>query len=134
MGATILNRKVRKGRLGDVEFQLNPTTMDVENGNNWTFIESPGMEQAIPMRTTGKPLTYSFELYMNSDHMNHCDVNGCLEKLNRYRKSSEPVIFAWGRMALRAVITDCKVQVLAWNKELGIKEVKVPITLAIIRT
>lgn len=125
-------RKVVKGKLGDLTFQLNPTTMSYDAGGVWAQINSPGMTNPISSYSYGKPKIFNFELWINKRHEAPVNVAEVFEKLNKYRNSKEPVIFAYGSFVCKVIVTECPFNIEAWNKNLSITEMKIPITLQIL--
>lgn len=125
-------RKVVKGRLGDLTFQLNPTTMSYDAGSIWAQINSPGMDNPISSYSYGKPKTFSFELWVNTRHEAPTNISDIFTKLNKYRNSKEPVLFAYGSFVVKVIVTQCPFDIQAWNNKLSITEMKIPITLQII--
>lgn len=125
-------RRVVKGRLGDLTFQLNPTTMQYDTGGVWAQINSPGMTNPISSYSYGKPKQFKFELWINRKHQAPVNMGDTFNKLHRYRNSKEPVIFAYGSFVCKVIVIDCPFDIEAWNSNLSITEMRVPITLQVI--
>ena len=122
-------RKVVKGKLGELVFQLNPTTMKYDAGSVWAQIDSPGMENPISVYSYGKPKEFSFELWINKKHDVPVDVGFVFNTLNKYRNSKAPILFAYGSFVVKVVVIDCPFEIEAWNNKLSIIEMKIPITI-----
>ena len=125
-------RKVTKGKLGDITFQLNPSDMVYNAGANWAMTNSPGMPNPLSSYSGGKEKTFTFELWLCKNHEHPVDMGTVFNKLNAYRNSKEPVLFAYGSFVCRCVVTDCPFNIEKWNSKLSITHMRVPITLRII--
>ena len=122
-------RKITKGRLGDIKFQLNPTNINYDAGGTWATISSPGLDKPITSYSYGNPGIISFELWIYERHEIPVNATEVYKKLDEYRKSKEPIIFAFGSFVTRVVITSCPITLESWNPQLQLKELRVQITL-----
>lgn len=125
-------RKIVKGKLGDLKFQLNPTTTNYDGGAVWSQINSPGMSKPIISYSYGKPETFSFELWFNTRHINPVNIQYVFKKLMEYRNSKKPVIFAYGTFVKRVVVLECPISIEALDSKLNLTELKVPVTLQVV--
>ena len=125
-------RKVTKGRLGDLTFQLNPTNMQYDAGGVWAQINSPGMDKPILSYSYGKPRTFTFELWVNKRHEAPVNMSEVFNKLNTYRLSKEPVIFAYGTFVCKVIVLECSFNIEAWDRNLNITEMRISVTLQIL--
>jgi hypothetical protein len=125
-------RKVTKGRLGELTFQLNPSNMQYDAGGVWAQINSPGMDKPILSYSYGKPRTFTFELWVNKRHEAPVDMAHVFNTLHKYRLSKEPVIFAYGSFVCKVIVLECPFNIEAWSKNLSITEMKIPVTLQIL--
>lgn len=125
-------RKVTKGKLGELTFQLNPTNMQYDAGGVWAQINSPGMPKPILSYSYGKPKTFNFELWVNKRHEAPVNMAEVFNKLNEYRNSKKPVIFAYGSFVCKVIVLECSFNIEAWNNNLSITEMKIPVTLQIL--
>lgn len=121
--------KVTKAKLGDITFQLNPTTITHDGGSVWSEVNSPGMSQPIQVYSYGKAETYNFEMYIYTRHKESVDAEYIVNKLNEYRKSKQSVIFRYGRFVGRVIVRECPFNVEAINKNMTLQELRIPITL-----
>lgn len=123
-------RKVTKGKLGDLTFQLNPTTINYAGGGwTWNDIPSPGMLNVMTQKGAGKPFTIQFELYVN-ERMQPLhkfprpkfSVNDFTIKLNSYRDSSTTVLLAMGSKVYKVVVTEFSYVGVSFNSDFNIYE------------
>ena len=125
-------RKVTKGKLGELTFQLNPSNMKYDTGGVWAQINSPGMSKPILSYSYGKPRVVTFELWVNKRHEAPVDMAHVFNTLHKYRLSKKPVIFAYGSFVCKVVVLECPFNIEAWSKNLSITEMKIPVTLQIL--
>ncbi len=125
-------RKVTKGKLGELTFQLNPSNMQYDAGGVWAQINSPGMGKPILSYSYGKPRTFTFELWINKRHEAPVDMAHVFSTLHKYRLSKEPVIFAYGSLVCKVIVLECPFNIEAWNNNLSITEMKIPVTLQLV--
>ena len=125
-------RKVIKGKLGDLTFQLNPTAMTHDGGAVWTDITSPNMKKPISSYSYGNPETYTFELWFNERHEVKCNVNKAYKTLDQYRKAKKALIFAYGNLVKTVVIQSCSFQIETWDKDLKVAEFRATLTLKVV--
>lgn len=135
-------RSIVKGKLGDLVFPLNPTTLQYGGGIEWIPINSPGMSNPIWQSGNAKPHTISFELYINKkfqtfegtlDFIKTVDVAECLAYLRKYRGSREAIIFAYGdHYVNRVVVADMTISGETYDSLLRIVELKAQITLNVV--
>lgn len=112
-------RKVTKGKLGDLEFQFNPSQIVDSGGVVWSEINSPGMTTPIVQYAHGKSKAYQFEVYVNDKAMQPVNVSSFVRTIKSYRESKEPVIFAFGNFVQRCVINDTQITYQAFDKSLN---------------
>lgn len=125
-------RKVTKGKLGELTFQLNPSDMQYEAGGVWAQINSPGMSSPILSYSYGKPRVFTFELWVNRRHQAPVNMADVFNKLHKYRLGKESVIFAYGSFVCKVIVLECPFNIDRWNKNLSITEMRIPITLQIL--
>lgn len=123
--------KLLKGRLGNIRFQYNPSSIEYTGGRSWLNITSAGMK---PIPTSGGflPQTLSFELMFTGRSFEPVEIDQIFKQLVAYRESAEPVAFIFGSsVAVYAYVIDCPIRMEAFNRNLALLEFKVPITLQI---
>lgn len=123
-------RKIVKGRLGDVEFQVNPTTIELGGGKNWSEIAIPGSEVPLMQLGSGKSNTFSFELYINEWMFGKkINANKFVEEIYRCRGSRKPVKFVMGHLVKNVIVNEINITVNSFNPDLSFREVTMTVTL-----
>lgn len=113
-----LERKVTKGRLGDMIFQFNPSTITYGGGATWNTVSSAGGTKPITQYGTGLPDVFNFELWMSERTFVGVDAKAQMDLLDSYRKSKSSVVFVYAGFSRRVVITECTIEIEELNKEL----------------
>lgn len=123
-------RKVVKGRLGNAQFQVNPTTISYGGGMNWTEVPSAGMSVPLMQLGCGMSNTFSFELYIN-EWMFDYKVNAqeFVNEIFRCRGSQRPVKFIIGKMVKDVIVNSCEITAQSFNPDMTFREVTMSITL-----
>lgn len=125
-------RKVLKGQLGDLKFQLNPTSMAHDGGAVWSEITSPGLATPISSYSYGNSEIYSFELWFNKRHQVKCDVAKAYKTLKTYRNSKTKHVFVYGSIAKNVIVQECSFQIDAWDSKLNVTEFRASISLKVV--
>lgn len=117
-----LKRKVVKGRLGNLTFQLNPSEMQYSSGAEWVNIQSPGMTYPKLMYSKGKPPVVKFRLWFNQRHYAPVNMHFAYDELHKYRNGRELQVFAYGSFVGRVAVINCDFDIQAWRTDLRISE------------
>lgn len=125
----VRNDRITRGKLGDIEFQLNPTEIVHDDGAVWSEINSPGMARPITNYSYGRAGTYQFELYFNKKYYRSVDIPAVLTKIKQYRTSKSTVLFTYMGTTTKVVVLDCSIRIMSMNKNLVPTEVTISMTL-----
>lgn len=132
MKNAITDRKIKKGTLGDLVFQLNPTSMTHDGGAVWADIPSPGIKTTVSSYSYGNPEIFTFELWFNNRHAIVCDVPKAYKTLDKYRKAKTQVLFTYGTTVKKVVVQSCSFQIEAWDKKLNVSEFRATVSLKVV--
>ena len=128
-----MSRKITRGKLGDFNFPINPTTLKYDGGVEWKPINSPGMANPLWQSGNAKPHTISFELYVTKKIETYVDVSACLAYLRKYRGSRESIVFAYGEHYVnKVVVADLSITGERYDELLRCVEFKAQITLNVV--
>lgn len=128
------HRKVVKGRLDKLTFQVNPTTIAYGGGVNWTEVGVP--ERYAPLIQSGSPKTetVAFELYMDEWMFDHkINVQDSVDWIHTLRDSRQCVKLVLGNFVRWVVISDCQTSGESFNPNLSLREVKINMTLWVVK-
>jgi hypothetical protein len=132
--AGLFNQNITKGRLGNIDFQLNPTEITHDDGANWGEIVSPGMQRPITTYNSGRAGTYTFTLYFNNKHTKAVNIPAVKKELQSYRIGRAPLLFTYMGSTTKVVMQECSFQILSMDSKLNPTEMNVSITLKEIYT
>jgi hypothetical protein len=121
-----------KGRLGEITFQVNPTSIIDSGGREWINVVSAGM-RPIPVSTGWKPRTLTFDMLFNYNIFVDLDMERVLSLLKIYRNSDATIKFVFGEAyAVDCNVIDCPIQLESFYWNLSVTEIKIPITLQVV--
>lgn len=114
-----------KGKLGDVVFQFNPTTVSEDGGRTRIALTSANMKPKNV--TTGyKEKTITFELLF-ADGYSTYDCQRALAKLIEMRDSDKPFNLILGRYYSGKVFVDASTAIESFHPDLRPKMFRIPI-------
>lgn len=92
-----MNKKITRGKLGSLRFQINPTEFSRSTGGAYNEVASPGMLKPIIVYGGGSNKVTSFDLYLNARHQNALPVpiKTYIETFEDYSEKGEPVMFTY---------------------------------------
>ena len=127
-------RKVTKGMLDNLVFQVNPETISWSEGATWATSDSPSRYVPLIQHGCNKPKIVSFELYVN-EWMFDRKVNAELfeAELSRMANQHFGLILLLGEMAEFVVINNYEVTVESFNPDLTLREFRANLELMVLK-
>ena len=125
-------RKVVKGMLDNVVFQVNPTTIEWSEGSQWTTTDTPSRYAPFLQAGCNKPKVISFTLHVD-EWMFDPKVNAELmeAELSRMANQHFAVVFVLGQRVENVIITNYQVTVQSFNPDLTLREFDATIELTV---
>lgn len=112
-----MNKKITRGKLGSLTFQINPTEISRSVGGAYNEIASPGMKNPIIVYGGGNNLVYSFDLYLNARHQNKLPVpiKKYIETFEGYSNNGEPVLFTYMGESKKVIVESVETAILGMD-------------------
>lgn len=125
-------RKITKGKLDNLTFQVNPTTMKFKGGAKWINVDSPSRYSPFWQAGCDLPEVITFDLYFNEWILGK-KVNGeqFVAELERMRNQHFAVKFIWGKRVYDVLVTNYEMEAESFNPDLTIREATVSLELTV---
>lgn len=124
-------KKITKGKLGDLVFQINPTEFTRSTAGVYNEVASPGMHKPIIVYGGGSNRTYQFDLYLNKRHANPLPYNiqHYIDTFERYSEHGDIVLFTYAGKSQRVIVESVDTTVLGMDESLNPIEATISLSL-----
>lgn len=127
-------RKIVKGMLDNLVFQVNPTSIDWEEGANWVTTDSPSRYAPFLQAGCNKPKVITFVLHVD-EWMFGKPVNAeqTEAELSRMANQHFAVTLVLGKRVENVVVSSYKVTAQSFNPDLSLREFDASLELMVLK-
>lgn len=124
-------KKITKGKLGDLVFQINPTEISMSSAGVYNEVASPSMYKPIIVYGGGGNKTYQFDLYLNKRHINPLpySIQHYIDTFERYSVEGEVVLFTYFGRSCRVIVESVSATILGMDERLTPIEATISLSL-----
>ena len=99
-------KKITRGKLGSLRFQINPTEYSRSTGGVYNEVASPGMRNPIIVYGGGSNKVFTFDLYLNARHQNTLPVpiKTYIDTFEEYSETGQPVMFTYMGESTKVIV------------------------------